>query len=76
MGICWARPRHTVSICCANSRVGVRINAWLRGVFIRPCKTGNTNAAVLPVPVCAVAIRSRPARMTGIAWAWIGVGSV
>ena len=36
---------------------------------------GSTKAAVLPVPVCAMPIRSRPSRITGIAFAWIGVGS-
>ncbi len=37
---------------------------------------GRTNAAVLPVPVWAPARTSRPARTSGIAWAWTGVGSV
>ncbi len=36
---------------------------------------GSMKAAVLPVPVWAVAMRSRPARTAGMAWAWIGVGS-
>jgi hypothetical protein len=31
------------------------------------CSKGSTNAAVLPVPVCACAIRSRPASTNGIA---------
>ena len=34
---------------------------------------GSANAAVLPVPVCAPARRSRPSSATGIAAAWIGV---
>ena len=37
---------------------------------------GSTNAAVLPVPVWAPASRSRPARTSGIASRWTGVGSV
>ena len=37
---------------------------------------GNENPAVLPVPVCAAPITSRPASTTGIAWVWIGVGIV
>ena len=37
---------------------------------------GSTKAAVLPVPVCAPASTSRPSRITGIAAAWTGVGSV
>ena len=38
------------------------------------CRMGNAKAAVLPVPVCAEPITSRPARICGIACAWIGVG--
>jgi len=34
------------------------------------------NPAVLPVPVCAAPSRSRPARTTGMACAWMGVGTV
>ena len=37
---------------------------------------GSTKAAVLPVPVCAPARRSRRARTSGIASRWTGVGSV
>ena len=37
---------------------------------------GSTKAAVLPVPVWAPAMRSRPARTSGMASAWTGVGSV
>ena len=40
------------------------------------CRIGSRNAAVLPVPVEAQPIRSRPARATGMASAWIGVGRV
>ena len=35
---------------------------------------GSAKAAVLPVPVWAMPIRSRPAMTAGIACAWIGVG--
>src|SRR5271165_604053 len=35
---------------------------------------GSTKASVLPVPVCAVARTSRPARAGGIACAWTAVG--
>ncbi len=35
---------------------------------------GNAKAAVLPVPVCAWPIMSRPASSTGIVAAWIGDG--
>ena len=37
------------------------------------CSSGSENAAVLPVPVCAAPMMSRPARTIGIAFAWIGV---
>src|SRR5262249_19335523 len=36
---------------------------------------GSAKAAVLPVPVCAVPIKSFPARIIGNARSWIGVGS-
>src|SRR6185295_8984294 len=36
------------------------------------CSVGTTNAAVLPVPVSAQAIRSRPARASGITAVWMG----
>ena len=35
---------------------------------------GKQNAAVLPEPVCAHAIRSRPASEMGMAYFWTGVG--
>ena len=37
---------------------------------------GILKAAVLPVPVCAEPSISLPAIARGIAWAWIGVGSL
>ena len=37
------------------------------------CSSGSEKAAVLPVPVCAAPMMSRPARTSGIALAWIGV---
>ena len=36
---------------------------------------GNAKPAVLPVPVWAAPITSRPDMTTGMALAWIGVGS-
>ena len=35
---------------------------------------GKRNAAVLPLPVLAIPITSRPPRMAGMPEAWIGVG--
>ena len=40
----------------------------------RRWRIGRTNAAVLPVPVCAQASTSRPASTCGMTWAWTGVG--
>ena len=37
---------------------------------------GRVKAAVLPVPVWAMPMRSWPARIGGMAAAWMGVGSV
>src|SRR2546423_5958293 len=39
-------------------------------------RIGKANAAVLPVPVWAVPIKSFPERTIGKARSWIGVGSV
>jgi hypothetical protein len=36
---------------------------------------GSANAAVLPVPVCALPITSLPESIKGIVRSWIGVGS-
>ena len=38
------------------------------------CRMGSAKAAVLPVPVWAMPNMSRPARSSGMAAAWIGVG--
>ena len=66
--------------CAASSRVGSRISERGIRARLRPCANmsiiGSTNDAVLPVPVWAMATRSRIIRTDGIAAAWIGVGSV
>ena len=43
--------------------------------FFKRSRIGSMKAAVLPVPVCAAASRSRPDSTSGMALAWIGVGS-
>src|SRR5690606_37380772 len=43
---------------------------------IRRCRMGSVKAAVLPVPVWAAPMTSRPSMTTGMAWLWIGVGMV
>ena len=68
--------------CTASSRVGTSTRArGLRGPlgwvsFDRRCSIGRPKAAVLPVPVWAAPSTSWPARTSGIACAWIGVGTV
>ena len=60
-----ARRRH-------DQRAHVALSTARRS---RRSSIGSTKAAVLPVPVCATPMMSRPSRMTGMALAWIGVGS-
>ncbi|MNY17619.1 hypothetical protein D3C86_1509450 [compost metagenome] len=66
-------------VCWASSRVGSRIRVlMLTRIFagpIRRLRMGKTNAAVLPLPVCAVTRRSRPWSASGMAAACTGVGS-
>ena len=75
-----ANAARLVWTCSASSRVGTRMSACtvLGGHGARAaaifCRSGRPNAAVLPVPVCAIAIRSRPPSRIGIALAWMGVG--
>ena len=66
----------------ASSRVGAITRArtgWRAGDMLAfscgsiLCSSGSENAAVLPVPVWAAPMMSRPARTSGIALAWIGV---
>ena len=64
----------------ASSRVGASTSA--RGIRARArpldrrSMRGRVKAAVLPVPVWAMPSTSRPARATGMAWAWMGVAVV
>ena len=69
----------------ASSRVGVRISArtgWRAGDALvlasgsRLWMIGSEKPAVLPVPVCAAPMTSRPAVTTGMAATWMGVGLV
>ena len=67
------------AIWMASSRVGLRIMARIParcGSVLSNWISGRTNARVFPVPVCAVATRSRPASAGSIARACTGVGSV
>jgi hypothetical protein len=40
----------------------------------RRCSMGRVKPAVLPVPVWARPMRSRPSSTRGMAWTWMGVG--
>ena len=66
------------AICSANSRVGANTSArspfLLWGLWWRRSTMGNTNAAVLPVPVAAQPMMSLPWRAWGMVCAWMGVG--
>ena len=62
----------------ANSRVGVKTSARIGCLAGEApllangnnfCSSGNEKAAVLPVPVCAPAIKSPPANASGMACA-------
>ena len=68
------------SICTTSSRVGATTNTFVPrrgpGCAASLVRIGSVNAAVLPVPVCAMPMRSLPARIGGMAADWIGVGSV
>ena len=48
-------------------RPGLEASLW---------STGKTKAAVLPVPVCAQAIKSLLSNIKGMACCWTGVGSI
>src|SRR2546426_619873 len=74
---CRPYVRALCNTCSASSRVGTRISARSACPLSPPAsrwRIGSMNAAVLPVPVWAEPIRSRPARASGIASCWIGVG--
>src|ERR1035437_509658 len=72
---CLPYLRKLSSTCTHSSRVGVRINARVRfGPPSRRSMIGITKAAVLPVPVIANPMMSRPLSASGTACAWIGVG--
>src|SRR4051794_6687361 len=58
-----------------SSRVGVSTIAWTSSSSgSTDSRSGSPNAAVLPVPVCACPITSRPSSSGGIACSWIGLG--
>ena len=67
-------------ICIQSSRVGVIIIAMgpssssNSGWALIWRNSGSKKARVLPDPVLAIPIISRPDMITGMAWAWIGVG--
>jgi len=57
----------TCEVCCTSSLVGARIRECRGcGLFTNACKIGSTNAAVLPLPVSARPIKSRPCNAIGM----------
>ena len=72
-----ASLRNCLPTWSASSRVGHSTSAWARDTpGSRRCSRPRPKAAVLPLPVGAWAIRSRPSRIGGSAAAWIGVAVV
>ena len=81
-----ANLRDSSLIWMASSLVGVMITAWgacaespePEGALVVMMRSmiGRRKAAVLPLPVWALAIRSLPAMMIGIPCFWTGVGTV
>ena len=60
-----------------SSRVGVSTSAWTSSsVGSTDSSSGSPKAAVLPVPVWAWPITSRPSSSGGIACSWIGLGDL
>ncbi len=77
-GRCAAIFSMSVAICRHSSRVGLSTKAsTLRFVVSSRCRMGRPNAAVLPVPVCASAIRSvAPPNSNGMTCSCTGMASV
>src|SRR5258706_6698281 len=75
----WPSARASSWICTASSRVGATMSATGAGDVrfsrrrARRVRIEIRYAAVLPVPVCACAATSRPARRSGSDAAWTGV---
>mmetsp|Transcript_29605 Transcript_29605/g.104291 ORF Transcript_29605/g.104291 Transcript_29605/m.104291 type:complete len:240 (+) Transcript_29605:922-1641(+) len=73
------RPKasNTSWICTASSRVGASATAKRReGWSSSLCRMGSANAPVLPDPVSARPMTSRPAMPCGMASRWMAVGLV
>ena len=72
-----ARCRRSSVICRHSSRVGQMTSACrLVSEVSRHSMSGMPNAQVLPVPVGALAMTSRPSVMTGMVCSCTGVGAV
>lgn len=79
-----AEKNCTIScVCLANSRDGqmirpygpsLRTNGMLISCSRQNMMSGSTNTIVLPEPVNAMPIRSRPASTVGMPCTWMGVG--
>mmetsp|Transcript_782 Transcript_782/g.3032 ORF Transcript_782/g.3032 Transcript_782/m.3032 type:complete len:291 (-) Transcript_782:83-955(-) len=69
-----------LKVCMVSSRVGDKMSALGPAPEVscapRRFRTGSMNAAVFPEPVLLIATTSCPAFASGIAFLWIGVGSL
>mmetsp|Transcript_13892 Transcript_13892/g.58836 ORF Transcript_13892/g.58836 Transcript_13892/m.58836 type:complete len:284 (-) Transcript_13892:237-1088(-) len=77
------KPSMTSCVCLASSRLGQRISPTgpsppssgiLCSSIIAAMIMGRTKVNDLPDPVNAIPMMSRPLRITGRPWIWIGVG--
>ena len=75
--MCAPSASNCSEICRASSRVGEMTRAKSGcGLSSRRCSTGRPNAAVLPEPVSASPMMSRPCSAHGIASHWMGDGAL
>ena len=75
--VCFPIARENLRVWIARSRVGLSTSARIPSgaCACSRCSIGTRNAAVLPLPVRAIATTSFPFSATGITFRWIGVGT-
>lgn len=74
-GSCAPYRLNASATCNANSRVGASTSAWVCFLVTSILdRIGMANAAVLPVPVCAIPTTSEPASSAGMVAVWTAEG--
>lgn len=72
--IAWPATRNCSDIWYASSCVGVKTKAkWLTGSSLSFSRMGKAKAKVFPDPVLAAPMQSRPDKIAGIQFCWMGV---